>query len=164
MDKPLQAVHWLLSGGAGFILGAYYDIFRLARLIFKPGKTAVFLQDLLFFITAAFMTYLFFLAVADGAVRWVLLVWILVGFFAWRATVGRVVYGIAKWLIAFITKGWRLICRILTTMERYFQKIAQKPVLFIKKRLHSATKVLYNHIKSRKLLSCHRKKEASRKQ
>ena len=106
-----------LSGGMGFLLGAYYDIFRILRRVLHPGTVRVFFQDIVFFVTAALMTFLFALAVADGVLRAYLFVGLLAGFFAYRYTVGRAV-------VRFVTA----IIALLMSMERRLHAVMSVPI------------------------------------
>lgn len=106
-----------LSGGMGFLLGAYYDIFRILRRVLHPGTVRVFFQDIVFFVTAALMTFLFALAVADGVLRVYLFVGLITGFFAYRYTVGRAV-------VRFVTA----VIALLMSMERRLRAVMAVPI------------------------------------
>ena len=67
MTNGQQLNELFLSCGMGFLLGAFYDVFRLIRLIMKPGAKAIFFQDLAYFLISAIVTFLFALAVMDGS-------------------------------------------------------------------------------------------------
>ena len=56
-----QTADLLLSCGFGVLLGAYFELFRLFRLFFSRSKAAVFLQDVVFFVTAAVFSFLLML-------------------------------------------------------------------------------------------------------
>lgn len=62
-----QLYNLFLSCGFGFCLGVYYDVFRVIRLVMRPGKRSIFFQDLLFFSTTAVFTFIFALIVTGGA-------------------------------------------------------------------------------------------------
>ena len=55
-----------MAGGLGFLLGAFYDVFRVIRLLMRPSAKVVFFQDLLFFALSSVVTFLFALAVTGG--------------------------------------------------------------------------------------------------
>lgn len=101
----MQLRELFLSCGMGFLLGAYYDVFRILRCILRPGTVRVFWQDVLFFLTAAPLVFLFALAVTDGVVRLYLFAGLVAGFFAYRYTVGRAV---VHFVTAIITRLSRL--------------------------------------------------------
>ena len=44
-----QLTGLFLSCGLGFLLGLYYDGFRVARLVMRSSKRVIFFQDLFFF-------------------------------------------------------------------------------------------------------------------
>ena len=103
-----------LSCGTGFLLGAYYDVFRILRCILRPGTVRVFWQDILFFVTAAPLVFLFALVVADGVVRLYLFAGLVAGFFAYRYTVGRVV---VRFVTAVITRLSRMGYRLYSVIK-----------------------------------------------
>lgn len=96
--NPEQLRDLFLCGGMGFLLGLYYDGFRLFRLFARPPRWAVFLQDVFYCLTAAVVTFLFALAVTDGQLRLFLPAGLLVGFFAYRQTIGRVLLRCGAWI------------------------------------------------------------------
>lgn len=87
--NPEQLRELFLCGGVGFLLGLYYDGFRLFRFFFRSPPAVVFAQDCLFFLTSAAAVFLFALVVTDGILRMFLFVGLAAGFFAYRYTVGR---------------------------------------------------------------------------
>ena len=96
-----------LCGGMGFLLGAYYDGFRLLRLLLCPAPAGVFALDCLFCLTAAPVIFLFALAVADGELRAYLFAGMLMGFAAYRRTVGRAVVRTAYRLLRLLHRASR---------------------------------------------------------
>ena len=157
-----QLSQLFLSCGMGFLLGAYYDVFRVIRLVMRTGKRWIFVQDLLFFLSAAVLTFLFSLAVMEGQLRFYLFFGEGLGFSAYYFTVGRVVMrfaGAAAAAVAAVWNGfWRLVFypfrllgRLLRrpagAMARLFQKIREKAAQLLKKGLKRAASLLYNHKK-----------------
>lgn len=103
--NAMQLRELFLSCGMGFLLGAYYDVFRILRCILRPGAVRVFWQDMLYFLTAAPLVFLFALAVNDGVMRLYLFAGLVAGFFAYRYTVGRAV-------VCFVTAVIRWLSRM----------------------------------------------------
>ena len=60
---------FLLALGLGFLLGIVYDLFRVVRMAFTMRRAGVFIQDVLFFLTCAAVTFVFLLAVNQGEIR-----------------------------------------------------------------------------------------------
>lgn len=153
----MTASDCLLAGGAGFLLGGYYEVFRLWRLWMHSGKASVFAQDVLYCTTSGAALFLFLLAVASGRLRLWLLLSAAIGFFAWRATCGRLIFGLARRSLRTLRRWHRRVRRLFGRWEQKTQKILAKPVFLLKKGLHSIGVLLYNHHKSRSLSFRHRK-------
>ena len=62
-----------LSVLLGVGLGLVYEVFRLLRLAFFSQKTVVFVQDVLFSLTALVSTFVFVVAVNEGQMLFFLL-------------------------------------------------------------------------------------------
>lgn len=159
-----------LAGGVGFLLGAFYDVFRVIRLMMKPSAKWVFVQDLLFFSISAMVTFLFALAVNGGELRLYLIVGLTVGFTAYLVTVGRLVVRFARQIIQWVIFLWhwfwfavcypfrlflklikKLFSRPAQAIKRQLLKRKKKPegkikkiFVFLKKPLHLPGTVLYN--------------------
>ena len=99
-----------MAGGLGFLLGAFYDVFRVIRLLMRPSAKVVFFQDLLFFALSSVVTFLFALAVTGGELRFYLFLGLVTGFMAYYFTIGRVVVRSAKAAILWLWHGlWKAI-------------------------------------------------------
>ncbi len=130
-----QVRELFLSCGMGFLLGAYYDVFRILRRVLRPGAVRVFWQDLVFFITAAFMIFLFAMAVNDGVLRVHLFAGLVAGFFAYRYTVGRAVVHLVTAVINWLTRGGRWLGALIAVpvggmgklCRNLLKKIQKKP-------------------------------------
>ena len=59
---------FLYSFGLGFLLGVLYDLFRMLRIIFPFGRVLTFIQDFLYVIICAFVTFCFALVLNDGRI------------------------------------------------------------------------------------------------
>lgn len=123
-----------LCGGMGFLLGLYYDVFRLLRLLLPAPAPVVFLQDVLFFITGAGAVFLFALAVTDGALRAYLFAGLAAGFGAYRCTVGRLVI---RWTARLL----RTIRRFLSAVAAPVRKIFTAGIAAVKNRRKKAEKI-----------------------
>lgn len=158
-DNSEQLYHLFLFGGLGLLLAVYYDAFRTWRVLFHSGKLAVALQDIVFFLSSALAFFLLSLAVTGGVLRWFLFLGVVLGFVAYRMTVGLFSVRLLRWIFQTISRlfegigravravlrilwiPFRLPCRVL---RRIFKKFAQKIPIFSKKVLKSVLSVLYN--------------------
>ncbi len=144
------------AGGMGFLLGAYYDVFRIVRRLCHTGKWGTFFCDCVYFTTAAVIVFLFSLAFTDGVVRGYVLLGVLIGFAAYRYTVGRSVLRFFSWIARWGNRA-AVWCRRITSvpmrwLSGFFgklwekcQKLFKKSGIFFKKGLQRRGKVLYNH-------------------
>lgn len=71
METSVQTQLFIFISGiiSGGILGATYDAFRLQRHLFRMSKTAVAMQDILYWLLAAFFVLRVMLATNNGVVR-----------------------------------------------------------------------------------------------
>lgn len=88
-------------------LGVLYDVFRLLRLLVRFGPAAIFLQDLLFWLAAALLTFFYIFAANSGQIRWFILFGALLGAVIYHLTLGEMV-------IRFLRAAIDLIRRVLT--------------------------------------------------
>lgn len=163
---PEQLNQLFLSCGMGFLLGCYYDVFRVIRLVMHSGKRWIFVQDMLFFLSSAVLTFLFSLAVMEGRLRSYLFVGELVGFVAYYFTIGKIVMRFAGRVVAVVVKVWngfwravfapfrfagrllgRCLRRPLAFLSAFFRKIGEKALQLLKKGLKHGPSLLYNHKK-----------------
>ena len=148
MDTGIRAADCLLACGAGWLLGAFYGCFRLWRVWTKPGRLAVWVQDVLCCCGMTLLFFLFLLAVADGRCRAALAGCAAAGFIAWRNVCGRWIFGFCRRRAAAAAREWRRFHAFLVRAEEKIQKNLRRPVVFAKKRLHIGTTILYNQHKN----------------
>lgn len=120
-----QAQGFLISIGTGFLLGAFYDIFRIYRTAVNPDRRTTFFQDLFYMFCAAFVTFLLALGVNYGEVRFYILAGELMG-----------------WCLYFLTIGFITI-QVFTFISRILNRILFQP---IKKILHKFNLWIGKHI------------------
>jgi len=149
----------LIACIVGFALGAFYDVFRILRILCKTEKRHVFFQDIFFMACAAIVTFLLTLAVNWGEMRFYILAGEIMGICVYYLTVGEVTVRIAKLLYKLLScifkfvKRWlvlpviRLFLSIGKFAARKFKKILEtrkKISLNRKKPLKHHSKVVYN--------------------
>lgn len=79
-----------------FIVGIEYDFFRILRVVFDRGSTAVFIEDLLFFIICAVEFPIFCFLFADGEIKLYVVAVCAAGCSLYYLTVGKFIYGRLK--------------------------------------------------------------------
>ncbi len=95
--------------GAGFLLGAVYDIFRILRLSLSRGKVCTVIFDTLYFMLFGFASYSFILAANKGEIRW----YIIFGIIA----------GAAIWYLSFAPFSIKLTYRLVNALKRLYNVI-----------------------------------------
>lgn len=159
-----QLYELFLSCGMGFLLGLYYDVFRVIRLIMKPGAKSIFFQDLFFFVSSAILTFLFSLSIMDGEMRFYLFLGLIVGFGAYYLTIGRLVMKFAGAVVKAFLKAWHVFWSLIFAPFRWLGKLLARPLRFLgnvlafiprkiqsflKKGLKHTHSLLYNHRKDK---------------
>lgn len=115
-----------ISALVGLALAVVYDVFRVTRILFRTGKIAMYVQDILYGIAAAFITFLLALAVNSGEIRFYIIGGELIGMAVYFLTLGRITVRIAKW-----------IHRICVKIALWFKRHISEPIkgFYEKKKL-----------------------------
>ncbi len=154
-DHAEQLNTFLMSLGAGFLLGVVYDILRCIRLSVSKGKAAVFVFDILYFLIFGFASFLFILAANYGEVRF---------FIIFGECIGALFYYFSFGLAAIkisdaVVRAFRFIIKLIfkavsapfILVFRVFRKIFRLLGAFIRK----IQKFFQNHQKN----SCQNSKD-----
>lgn len=160
-----QVRNFLLSLGFGFLVGIFYDVFRILRMVVSSGKIAVFIGDVLYVTLSAAATFLFLLTVNDGQVRGYILMGELIGFLIWYISFGTFAVRVTGKIAAALKKALRGVFRIILypfnklfgVLRRFLAKFSEKGQKKAKKiankskfHLKMNYSLLYNHyIKAR---------------
>lgn len=149
---------FLISVIIGILLGAFYDVFRIFRTVFKTEKRAVFFQDLFYMLCTAFVTFLLALGVNYGDVRFYIIAGEMIGWCLYYLTVGMVTYQVFRFVTRIAHKF--LIDPIKGLILKLFHwifhkiKILGKKVKIValnqKKRLKQHREIVYNRTISKR--------------
>lgn len=139
---------WSCVLGVG--LGIVYDMFRVARVVLKHRKEAVFVEDFVFTVFSALAIFVYCTEKARGEVRFYIILGAALGFILYILTIGTLVVTITKKIVMVIWKIIYTIYRIfLFPIIKFFVKYCQKSgVAFVK----TATTLKNKLKKSKKLL------------
>jgi len=139
-----QLWEMLMAAAVGVGLAVYYDVFRVIRIILRPGAAAVFAQDMVYFGTSAIAAFLCFIAIGGGALRWYLFMGLLAGFTAYYLTLGRLVMAVTQQVVNAIVWAWHWLWTILLWPPRFLWKHLLRPLLKLLRRLEKwiVTKIL----------------------
>lgn len=108
-----QTLIFLQSCLLGIVLGIIYDVFRVIRRAIKVNTIITFIQDFIFFILAAIITFTFFLQQTDGEMRMFVVIGELLGWVVYYLTIGKLVIKISESIIKVIKNIFKLIYNIL---------------------------------------------------
>ena len=144
MSLPLAGVEiFILAVLLGGTLGCVYDVFRIVRFAFNFGKTAIFIQDVVFFSVCGVFSFLFLLTFTAGQIRAFVFMAQALGFIVYYLTVGRIVYGLAKRIISVVKRVFRAVFVPIWKILRKIQQI-------VRKHLTKLYYLLYNRAKQLK--------------
>jgi len=138
------AVGFLAFFVTGVLLSAVYDVLRIWRAVFRSGKRAVFFQDFIYMILAAYFTFFIDLGVCFGELRIYLFTGEVLGWFAWHETIGRVTVFLFRKLFGFLYR------KVFDPAGARLHAAASKLGKQIKKFIRSGQKRLQNQKKSLK--------------
>lgn len=108
-----QAVEFLCACGLGFLLGAYYEVFRTVRFISPPSVSVCVFQDIFFCVSSALITFFTFLGLADGILYPYLILGEILGFFVFLGSLGNIIHKLLAGIYGFLA-------RILSGVNRRF--------------------------------------------
>lgn len=86
----------------GAVLGLYYDIFRIIRLLTASERRHVFLQDVFYLFTCGVLTYLFTFAVNYGELRFYILAGEAIGWCIYYLTIGAITLRVSTLVVTFL--------------------------------------------------------------
>lgn len=148
VSQKALAIILLYSGAIGVFLGAVYDFFRIRRKAYVLRKkrtdsnygkleyVRVFLEDILFSLIASLVFVIFIFHMNSGRVRGVAFFGAAIGFFAYRATVGRLVMFLSEAIIRLINRIFGWISRhIVRPLLGVLKKLFISPVIRIYEKL-----------------------------
>jgi Spore cortex protein YabQ (Spore_YabQ). len=155
-EQTLAFLQAILLGG---LFGLLYDCFRISRIAVPTSDRMVTVEDTIYWLICAAVTFLFLLGSIGGHVRIFLLVGGVLGGVLYYGMLSPLVMGVCRAVIDFI-KGlvrlfirvvirpiWQLLCRtgqVLFIPVRYLWKIAHKIGLKFKFSLKIYRLLLYN--------------------
>ena len=129
-DQTLTFLFSLLAGAALCLL---YDLFRIFRLSRNTSKLGIFLEDILYFAIAGFLTFCFLIVRCSGEIRGYVLLGELLGFLICRCTLSALILCVARQIYRFLKCFFRLILKPVKAFGGFIWKKAGPLRGFIKK-------------------------------
>lgn len=108
-----QMSQFLCAVPLGAIIGVFYDVFVIIRLLlpFMRNKVAVFLEDIIFMLVSAFLLFLYSYKFELSSVRYYVLAGTAIGFALYYLTLGQLIRFMLKGIISFVLRIFRKIFR-----------------------------------------------------
>ena len=142
IDIKFQLLTFLFAFVLGALYSAFYDVFRALRLVKNQKPFTIFLEDLFYFLTLAFVTFFYLLTFTNGEVRFYVIIGIVLGFIAFYILLSKYNLLLLKYLFKMIFNGINLFFKGLYWLINKIDNISSN---FFKKCLKMASKVLYNN-------------------
>lgn len=146
-----QITTFVLSLCLGGLLCAFCDLLRVAHKLGLDSFWAVFLSDIFFGISSAFITFIFLMARTNGEIRGFALFGQFAGFVLFRITFSRLFFKLLCFLFANIARAIGFIRNKTNTfyekLEVLILKIFKKCCRFFTRTLKSVKKLLKNAYK-----------------
>ncbi len=117
---------------------------KIVRTAFRPQKVTIFILDFIFVIAAALAIFIFSIAYMFGYVRIFTIIGVIIGFCAYRLSLGRLFS--------------KVYCPVIKFMGNIINKILLKIKIFTKKLLKITYKILYNIFNNRCIFRNRREK------
>lgn len=150
-----QTITFLLSLAMGCVFCLLYDCFRILRIINNYSKTAIFIQDILYWIICAFLCCCFLIIRCSGEIRGYVLVGSLLGWIIFRLTLSVLILALAKhilrfarWVYSKVSKSVKALFKFIRKKYRAISKFLRKMILKMfnntKKLLKVKKHIVYN--------------------
>lgn len=126
-----QVYVFIMSAVGGALVGAVFDVFRAIRKKIRQGAVAVGVQDILFWLIASFIVFMFMYNYNNGEPRWFVFGGALTGAVLYYGTFGHVMVNVFVYIgtaFAFVI-GYGL--KIILLPVALIFKIFKKPMLII---------------------------------
>lgn len=131
-----QLTIFLFSAILGAALGGIYDAIRVFNAVVKENLVRIFVQDVLYFIISAVITFVYMLVVNGGEIRVYIVVGEAVGWLIYRATVGKFIYKIVLKVVEFAIK----IARVFRNYA--VSKLPKGKIIKVKSAVTNKVKVI----------------------
>ena len=125
MDK--QITIFIFSILSGFLIGVFFDLYRIIRGNEIPGKIVTAIEDLLFWILTAILVFIFMMYTNYAYLSFNIFAYIAIGIFVYFKLISKLVINILKNVFRIVQLGVRvLIYHVFYPIRVIFQKITKK--------------------------------------
>lgn len=112
-SSSVQIYYFLITIAAGLIIGVLFDIYRIIRGFNNPGNFITAIADILFWVFAAILIFIYFLLTTNGDLRYYTLIALLTGIVLYFKVISRVFVKTLKWGVYYVLKFFRVVIMLI---------------------------------------------------
>jgi Spore cortex protein YabQ (Spore_YabQ). len=131
VSSELWIFLWTICGG--IVLGFIFDIFRIKRRILKTGIVLITIEDLLYWIFAAFIFFFTVYLFNDGQIRGYTIAGCLLGSVFYFAALSPIVLKVSVTVIDGVIRGVKFLIKIILLPVKFIIRLLRPPLKAIKK-------------------------------
>lgn len=125
MDK--QITIFIFSILSGFLIGLFFDLYRIIRGNEVPGKIITAVEDLLFWTLTGILVFIFMMYTNYAYLSFNIFAYIAIGIFVYFKLISKLVINVLKNVFRIVQLGVRvLIYHVFYPIRVIFQKITKK--------------------------------------
>lgn len=132
INSNFQVMSFIGSIILGGIFSLLFDVFKAFRISFKMSGVAVFITDIIYFLSIALLSFCYFLATTDGEIRLFIIFGCFLGFIIFRFLISRYLTATLSYIIKKIIKIFSLLNTYINIL---FDKISQFFTAFFNKAI-----------------------------
>lgn len=123
----------------GVVISLIYDLFKSYRIAYKSSNVLIIVQDILFSIISAVLTYLLLYICVKGEIRWFVLIFELIGFIIYKIYFSKTIVKFIVNINLFVKK------KIIVHLKRSAFFVENKINLFFDKFFNKILKKSLKH-------------------
>ena len=165
MQDSINQIYLLLIFiGSGFLIGIFFDIFRVLRKSFKTPDIITYLEDFLFWIiTGIYLIFIIF-KFSYGQIRFFMFASLILGFVIYILTISKFFISLNVTIITLFKSTVFKILRIIVfpfkLLLKFLKRILFKPITFITINIY---KIFNKNVKILNLFSKNKKNTSQKK-
>lgn len=146
LPVDIQLYYFLTTITAGFIVGLMFDVYRIIRGFNAPKKVLTRISDLLFWILAAIVVFIFFLYSNNVYLRYNSFIGLFLGNYIYFKFISRAIIKFLKWTTFYIIKFFRVLMLFIL----YPIKLLRYGISFVFLRIRESAKIKFKKPKKKK--------------
>ncbi|MDR2167695.1 MAG: spore cortex biosynthesis protein YabQ [Clostridiales bacterium] len=121
-----QAATFLIICAAGFALGIFYDVFRILRKIVRHNAVFISIEDIIFWLAAAALTFFLLMRINFGELRFFIFLALAIGLAIYFSSLSRPILHFGGLLKKGLHKGGKYVKIKATKVRDGVVRLAKK--------------------------------------